>query len=113
MLVGLGGVRLIRDGAAALALRWHMNEGHCAFLTLERMKNLMEGGLNFQEAREAIRASSCFTTHTPVPAGNETFDLEILGHYLRDYITGEMKISWEQFLELRRGPGGFGKWSFQ
>lgn len=112
MIVGIGGVRLMRDVLKLDPSVWHMNEGHCAFLTLERIRNFMEKGLSFQEAREAVRASSCFTTHTPVPAGNETFDLEILGHYLRDYVTQEMKITWEQFLELGVDSTASGKQVF-
>lgn len=101
ILAGVGGVRLLRDVLKLSPSAYHMNEGHCAFLTLERIKFFMQHrNLSFQEAREAVKASTVFTTHTPVPAGNETFSIEVLDHYLRDYVCGDIRIAWEQFIEL-------------
>ena len=83
ILLGIGGVRLLN----ALGIEpnvFHMNEGHSAFAGLERIRQLrQERGLNFNEAREVVRASSCFTTHTPVPAGNDYFDPELVQAPLR------------------------------
>jgi alpha-glucan phosphorylase-like protein len=101
ILVGIGGTRLIRDVLKLDPAVYHMNEGHCAFLTLERMKDFVQAGLTPQEAREAIKASTAFTTHTPVPAGNESFEAESLHHYLADYVV-KTGVQWEQFLELGR-----------
>jgi len=87
LLVGVGGVRAL----AALGLEptvWHMNEGHCAFLTLERVRMLVEDGVPREEAIERVRESTVFTTHTPVPAGNEVFDEELVARYLGEEVLG-------------------------
>ena len=102
LLVGVGGVRAL----AALGLEptvWHMNEGHCAFLTLERVRALVADGVPREEAIERVRESTVFTTHTPVPAGNEVFDEELVARYLG-----------EEVLELGRwnGDEGFGMTPF-
>jgi starch phosphorylase len=83
VLVGIGGVRALR----ALRIHpsvWHLNEGHVAFLTLERLREVeREQKLKPAEALELVAASTVFTTHTPVPEGNEAFDLALAGRYLR------------------------------
>ncbi len=62
---------------------FHMNEGHSAFIIIKRLENLIKNkGFSFLEARKLIRTNSVFTTHTPVPAGNEAFDLNLVKHYL-------------------------------
>ncbi len=109
MVLGIGGARLVKDVLKLEPSVWHMNEGHCAFLLFERIKQLTSQGLSYSEAREAIRASTCFTTHTPVPAGNETFEVELLTHYMREYVTEEVKANWEQCLELGLDNGPAGK----
>jgi starch phosphorylase len=63
---------------------FHMNEGHSAFLAIERARALVEGGASTAEALERVRRSSVFTTHTPVPAGNEVFDQKLVARYLGD-----------------------------
>ncbi|MBX7139155.1 MAG: alpha-glucan family phosphorylase, partial [Oligoflexia bacterium] len=100
MVLGIGGARLVREVLKLQPSVWHMNEGHCAFLTMERIKEFLSQGLSFQEAKEAVRASTCFTTHTPVPAGNENFEMELLAHYMREYVADEVHINWEQFVDL-------------
>ncbi|NLF25090.1 MAG: alpha-glucan family phosphorylase, partial [Deltaproteobacteria bacterium] len=99
ILLGIGGVRLVRELLKVEPSVYHLNEGHVAFLTLERIKHFMRQGLNFQEAREAVRASTVFTTHTPVPAGNEEFNHDLMEHYLRGFVE-ETGITWGQLLEL-------------
>ena len=82
ILLGVGGVRAL----AALGLRptvFHLNEGHSAFLVLERVRELLERGVSFEEALARVRLATVFTTHTPVPAGNERFDVELARRYLR------------------------------
>ena len=77
LLLGVGGVRAL----AALGIEptvFHLNEGHSAFLQIERVRALVEQGLETDDALEQVRASSVFTTHTPVPAGNEVFDEELV-----------------------------------
>jgi starch phosphorylase len=86
ILLGIGGVRLLK----ALNIEanvFHMNEGHSAFASLERIRQLrQEKGLNFNEAREVVRASNCFTTHTPVPAGNDYFDPDLVRRHFSSYV---------------------------
>ncbi|MDR2730613.1 MAG: alpha-glucan family phosphorylase [Treponema sp.] len=101
ILLGIGGIRALRALGINPAAT-HMNEGHAAFLGLERIRELMsEKGFSFEEAREIIWPSNIFTTHTPVPAGNERFDISIMEKYFRSWpqILG---ISWKDFLALGR-----------
>jgi len=99
IVLGIGGVRAL----ARLGYRpavYHMNEGHSAFALLERIRLLMEEHhLSFAEAREAVYASSIFTTHTPVPAGIDIFDRTLINSYLGNYIR-PLGISMESFLSL-------------
>jgi len=85
ILLGIGGVRLLH----MLRIRptvYHINEGHSAFLALERIRLLMENrGLNMHEAREIVKSSTCFTTHTPVPAGNDVFAIDLMDKYFGDF----------------------------
>jgi starch phosphorylase len=85
MLLGIGGVRAIRaytalSGDPAPEV-FHTNEGHAGFLGLERIRELTEIGLSYDEAREAVRAGTVFTTHTPVPAGIDRFPKELIAAY--------------------------------
>ncbi len=78
MLLGIGGLRALRALGYEVAVS-HMNEGHAAFLGLERMSQAQKDtGCDLETARELVRRTSVFTTHTPVPAGNETFRLDLL-----------------------------------
>ena len=72
ILLGIGGVRALRKLGYQPEL-WHMNEGHSAFLTLENVRELVASGISFDEAVEKVRKINIFTTHTPVPAGNDQF----------------------------------------
>ncbi|MFT4122436.1 MAG: alpha-glucan family phosphorylase [Microbacteriaceae bacterium] len=86
LLLGIGGVRAIRlfvelTGASAPTV-FHTNEGHAGFLGLERIGDLIAAGLGFDEALQAVRAGTVFTTHTPVPAGIDRFDLGLVERYL-------------------------------
>ncbi len=99
IILGIGGVRAVR----ALGLQptvWHMNEGHSAFLGLERVRELMQReGLNVFEAIEVVRANSLFTTHTPVPAGNDSFDFALVEKYFWQQYTA-MGIDRDRFLSF-------------
>ena len=80
LLLGVGGVKAL----AALGIEptvFHMNEGHSAFLALERIRALVEGGTDAAEAQEHVRRTTVFTTHTPVPAGNEIFGADMVRRY--------------------------------
>jgi len=100
-VLGVGGVRLLR----ALGIRpaaWHLNEGHAAFVVLERLRELVEEeGLSFAEAREAVAASTIFTTHTPVPAGHDIFPFDLVLRYFHDY-PARLGLSHDDFLALGR-----------
>ncbi|MFC4501938.1 MULTISPECIES: glycosyltransferase family 1 protein [Streptomyces] len=85
MLLGIGGVRAVRTycrltGHAPPEV-FHTNEGHAGFLGLERIAELCAGGLDFDSALEAVRAGTVFTTHTPVPAGIDRFDRELVARH--------------------------------
>ncbi len=101
MLLGIGGVRAL----AALGIRprvCHMNEGHTAFLAMERIRALMqEAGLGFDEAREAVAVGTVFTTHTPVAAGNDFFAPELMDKYFAPYYQ-ELGLDRESLLALGR-----------
>ena len=107
IILGIGGVRAL----TALGIRpkvFHMNEGHSAFLGLERIRMLMvEHGVPFEAAREAVVASNVFTTHTPVPAGNDAFEAWLIERYFSEY-WGQLGLSREQFLALGRQNGNNG-----
>ncbi|MCF8298152.1 MAG: alpha-glucan family phosphorylase [Saprospiraceae bacterium] len=99
MFLGLGGIRLIKK----LGLKpkvFHCNEGHAALIGLERLRCLMiEERLSFEQAKEVVRASTLFTTHTPVPAGHDAFDEDIVRRYFPQFAKN-LNISWEDFMGL-------------
>jgi len=103
ILLGVGGVRAL----AALGLKptvWHVNEGHAAFLILERIRHLMAGGLPHAAALEAVAANVVFTTHTPVPAGHDHFPEEMMRHYFSAWCH-DLGMSCEQLMGLGAEPG--------
>ncbi|MDR1127322.1 MAG: alpha-glucan family phosphorylase, partial [Treponema sp.] len=101
ILLGVGGVRALRALGINPAVT-HMNEGHSAFLGLERIREIMlEKGFSFDEAREAVWPTNIFTTHTPVPAGNERFDIGLMEKYFHGW-TDILGVSWKDFLALGR-----------
>ena len=102
-LLGVGGVRVLR----ALHLDpvvWHANEGHVAFMFLERLRELIQAGVPRDEAVRRVRAASVFTTHTPVPAGHDTFSEGEVEH-----VTGaawdELGMTREEFFKVGEHPG--------
>jgi starch phosphorylase len=101
VVLGIGGVRALK----ALGLEptvFHMNEGHSAFLALERIRVLMrEHGLSFEEGLEASRSNNVFTTHTSVAAGIDLFDPGLMYEYFRDYCH-ETGIEFERLMSLGR-----------
>jgi glycogen phosphorylase len=106
MLLGIGGVRMLR----ALNLNpavYHANEGHAAFLLLERIRELVEAGTSFDEAVEQVRATSIFTTHTPVPAGHDTFHFSLIEKHFAGY-WDQLGITREHFLSLGAHNDHFG-----
>lgn len=101
LLLGIGGVRMLKKLGINPDV-YHLNEGHAAFLNLERLRYLIhEEKLNFDQALEVLRVGSLFTTHTPVAAGHDTFDESLLRIYLSHY-PRRFNITWEQFMGLGR-----------
>jgi glycogen phosphorylase/synthase len=101
LLLGVGGIRML-DLLGIKTDVFHINEGHAAFLTLERLRKLIqEQNFSFTEAYEIVRASTLFTTHTPVPAGHDAFSEEILRTYIAHY-ADRLNISWNEFMNLGR-----------
>lgn len=102
MILGIGGVRAL-DALRVSPTVYHMNEGHSAFMALERIRVLLEEypNLTFDQARQQIMASSVFTTHTPVPAGIDMFPPDLVVKYFRGYIPS-LKLDEEGFLALGR-----------
>jgi len=101
IVLGEGGVKALR----ALGVRptvWHMNEGHPAFLTLERVRELVQSGHDFGTALEAVAASTVFTTHTPVPAGHDHFPEDMAGYYFEP-LGRELGTDMREVLALGRG----------
>ena len=101
LLLGVGGVRMLK----ALGIEpmcYHMNEGHSAFLALERIRVLMhEKGLQFDEASVLVSSTNVFTTHTPVPAGNDAFEAWLIEKYFADFWK-QLGMTKEQFMGLGR-----------
>ena len=86
IVLGIGGIRALK-ALGKMPTVCHMNEGHAAFTGLERIRLLIEEQkLDFAAALEAVKAGSCFTTHTPVPAGNDSFDFAMAEQYLGEYM---------------------------
>ena len=106
MMLGIGGVRTLRAMGLEPAV-YHMNEGHSAFLVLERARELIESGLSFAQAQEIIRKSSVFTTHTPVPAGHDAFPFHMIDRYFPTW-HNDLKISRDEFLNLARQDQSWG-----
>lgn len=101
LLLGIGGIRAL----SAICIQpdlYHSNEGHSAFIGLERIRNLMrDEQLTFPEAKEIVRSTTLFTTHTPVPAGHDHFDEDLLRKYMGHY-PDRFRISWEEFMAMGR-----------
>jgi starch phosphorylase len=98
IVLGIGGLHVLR----ALGIDpvvYHLNEGHSAFLVLERAHELVETGKSFDEARQMIQGTTVFTTHTPVAAGHDVFPFHLIEKYFHTYWS-HLGLSREQFLEL-------------
>ena len=99
ILLGIGGIRVLNAVGIQPDI-YHCNEGHAAFIGIERLrKYIVEENLTFNEALEIVRASTLFTTHTPVPAGHDAFDENMMRTYLGHY-PARLKITWEMFMAL-------------
>jgi starch phosphorylase len=97
-MLGIGGVRVLRQLGIQPDM-WHMNEGHSAFLVLECIREKVAQGMSFETAAAEVKASSLFTTHTPVPAGHDAFPFHMMEHYFAGY-WDELGLNRDQFFEL-------------
>jgi len=101
LLLGVGGIRLLE----AVGIRpniYHCNEGHAAFIGIERLRKFVQDEFfTFREAMEIVRASTLFTTHTPVPAGHDAFSEDLLRAYIPHY-ADRLNIGWDNFMNLGR-----------
>ncbi len=101
IVLGIGGLRAL-EAVNLNPTAYHMNEGHSAFLAIERMRLLIQTqGLNFEEAFDACRTNNVFTTHTSVPAGIDLFDSGMMHDYFSEYCR-EAGIPFDQFMSLGR-----------
>ena len=109
LLLGIGGIRAVRSLGLNPQI-YHCNEGHAAFTGLERLREFVqEENLGFEEALEVVRASSLFTTHTPVPAGHDAFDEGLLRKYI-GHFPDRLKIDWTTMMALGKiHPEDFGE----
>ncbi|MGH8771394.1 MAG: alpha-glucan family phosphorylase, partial [Burkholderiales bacterium] len=103
IVLGVGGVRALKAMKKKPTV-WHMNEGHAAFLVLERMRHLVAEGLSFSAALEAVAVNTVFTTHTALPAGHDAFPDPMIVQYLDEYLK-ELKIDSAELLALGQVPG--------
>jgi len=104
IILGIGGIRAL-DSLGIKGTVYHMNEGHSAFMSLELARKLVvEKNMPFREAREVVYSSSVFTTHTPVPAGNDVFPLEMIDRYFSQYWI-QLGLQRHEFISLGQKPG--------
>jgi starch phosphorylase len=103
IVLGIGGVRVLRV-LDINPLVWHANEGHTAFMILERVREEVAKGTSFAEAASRVRATTVFTTHTPILAGHDVFPAELMDKYFRDYWES-LGINRETFFQLGQQDG--------
>ena len=106
IILGIGGVRALR-ALGQDPIVWHLNEGHAAFVVLERVREIVERGKSFEMALEQVRNSTVFTTHTPVAAGHDIYPLETVEANLRN-CWGALETYRDHFLKLGTYNNGSG-----
>ena len=106
IILGIGGVRALRALGTDPCV-WHLNEGHAAFVVLQRIREMLEQGVPFDVALEEVRRTTIFTTHTPVPAGHDAFPFHMVETHLAG-CWGGMGEHREDFLALGRHDNGTG-----
>ena len=100
ILLGIGGILTLKKLGIKKDI-YHCNEGHAALCNVQRLVDFVEGGLSFDEALEAVRTTSLYTVHTPVPAGHDYFDEGLFGKYMGAY-PENLGISWHDFVGMGR-----------
>ena len=104
IMLGIGGIAALKRLGVEKEI-YHCNEGHAAFLNVQRLIDYLRQGLSFNEAMEMVRVSGLFTTHTPVPAGHDKFDEGLFQHYMNDY-ANQLGLSWTDFMNMGREVPG-------
>jgi starch phosphorylase len=106
IILGVGGVRALKALGSAPAV-WHLNEGHAAFVVLQRIRDLIEAGQSFDAALEEVRRTTVFTTHTPVAAGHDAFPFNLVETHLAG-CWGTLGAYRDRFLQLGAHDNGNG-----
>lgn len=105
IVLGMAGVNLLKQYLHLNPTVYHMNEGHSAFLNLEIIKDIIkEKGVSFEVAKDIASSKTVFTTHTPVPAGNDIFPIDLVEKYFKDFWP-RLNLTREEFLMLGMKPG--------
>jgi starch phosphorylase len=107
ILLGMGGVRVLRCLGYQPDV-WHMNEGHSAFLTIERLLEYIKAGKTLNEAKDLVRKNNVFTTHTPVPAGNDEFPLWLIDKYFSK-VWPQLGLNRDEFIQLAHNTQSWGE----
>ncbi len=107
MLLGIGGVRALRRLGYDPTV-WHMNEGHSAFLALERIRELVSSGLTFEDSQRRVNSTNVFTTHTPVAAGNDEFPTYLVEKYFASYWP-DLGLDRDGFIKLASAQRSWGE----
>jgi starch phosphorylase len=102
IVLGIGGCEVLRTMGISYEVL-HLNEGHAAFALLERVRERVDRGLPYEQAAEQVRATSVFTTHTPVPAGHDVFPFELMERYFGSYRPA-LRLDHDAFLKLGIHP---------
>ena len=102
IVLGIGGTEVLKTLGVKCSVM-HLNEGHTAFAILERIRENIEKGMNFDDAFKRVRATTIFTTHTPVPAGNDVFPFSFMEKYFSNYWSS-LKLTREDFFQLGVDP---------
>ena len=106
IILGIGGVRALRNLGCHPTV-WHLNEGHAGFVVLQRIREFVDQGLSFDAALEEVRRTTVFTTHTPVPAGHDAFNFQLVEKHLAG-AWGSLGTYRPQFLALGEYDNGSG-----
>jgi len=106
IILGIGGVRALRALGSNPSV-WHLNEGHAGFVVLQRIREFVEQGMSFDDALEEVRRTTVFTTHTPVPAGHDAFNFQLVERHLTG-AWGSLGAHRARFLALGEYDNGHG-----
>ncbi len=104
-LLGIGGMQLLEKLGIEKDV-YHLNEGHASLINAERLNYYInQKGLSFNQAKEVVKSSSLYTVHTPVPAGHDYFEEDLISRYMGNF-ANKLGISWQQFMDMgRENPG--------